>query len=253
MRHRTVRRLLDEHLGGTLSPEKAREVDLHLSRCPFCAAERAALRRTQEALRPSHPSPAECRPPEFWERFPEEVERRILARQHRRGSVRELADAAAAAVTAYPRTFLALGAAALAAGILLGPGKDSPTGSPASPTPGMVRYLARSRALLVGLSNTPPGGEPRPDLSLERAVSRDLLSEGAHLRRLVSEERSARLLEDIEHLLREIDESPSRPPGEVLRTLHGSMQRGNLLFRIRAEEAARDTQTSPQPFLEESL
>jgi len=38
------------HVEGDLSPEEARELELHLDRCPVCAAFLAGLRESQEAL-----------------------------------------------------------------------------------------------------------------------------------------------------------------------------------------------------------
>jgi hypothetical protein len=100
----------------------------------------------------------------------------------------------------------------------------------------MSGYLRRSKTLLVGLTNMKPAPTGSVDLSTERKMSRELVQEARFLKQLPLDDRSVRLLSDLEKIqieLANLDASYNAPEVELIR--HG-IRRENLLFKVRVSE-----------------
>jgi hypothetical protein len=102
------------------------------------------------------------------------------------------------------------------------------------------KFFRRSRTLLVGVSNMDPAGDGGYGFEGERKVSWSLLREARYLKTGPVDQRSSRLLEDLNQLMTELanSDSPSRHPGVEL--VREGIENKNLLFKLRMRESHYD-------------
>jgi hypothetical protein len=86
---------------------------------------------------------------------------------------------------------------------------------------------------MVGLMNMKPANGDQPDLITEQTVSRELIQEARYLSQQNIDERTKRLITDLEKILIElanIEEAYDLPDIEILRA---GIRQENLLFKLR--------------------
>ncbi len=249
MRHIKIQELLYDFVAGSLGDLNRNLVERHLSHCDECKGTVESFRRLQ-AMMSAGTSPADRRPPEFWNAFVASVEQRI--QQQERSRTPSLWETLRPTIMLHQRLAFSLGTgiAILAVGFLFWKTSHESTTNVASNPAVMVspvaeqpldQYLRRSKVLLVGLSNLPT--DDFGDITLEREISRDLLREARALERTNLDPHSAAIVRDTERILIEFaniedDDHDLRPQMEIIR---GGIQQGNLLFKLRLAESVRDS------------
>jgi len=104
-------------------------------------------------------------------------------------------------------------------------------------------YFRRSKTLLVGMSNAMPADGDEFSLDAEKIASRRLVNEARYLRTGPVDERSWRLMEDLDEIMIELsnlDEQAGRSSAGMLRD---GIKNRNLLFKLRM----RETQSAGTP------
>lgn len=256
MTHQDIQELLYDYACGETDPTLKQQVDHHLDACPVCRQELADMRATLALIPQPAGRPSDRLDDEYWRSLARDIEREI-----RRENSRQVHPVRDFFRTLFPVESLrpahlaaALGTVAVVAAALivfrLMPQQsvnvtDRPAHEVASPagqgatSRRVSDYLRKSRVLLVGIANDEPG-ETR--LRAQRVVSRDLIHEGRYLRGQEMDQRSRKLIRDLEKILIELaslEETYGHPDIEVIR---GGIRQENLLFKIRMAEAAlRDT------------
>ncbi len=254
--HNRMRLLLFDYLRDELPGEERSAVEEHLNECPECTDELRDLRSYMEATQNIVKAPSERQSDEYWRGFVAAVERRMLAERapapRQRQTILELIETLW--IYRHPRlaaaTFML---AALAAGLVIWrwPAPDDRRVTPGiSPQAGQVvpvssqrveEYFRKSKVLLIGLSNMKTDDAAPVDLSTERKVSRELVHEARFLRSQPLDERSARLIDDLQRILIELanmHEQGEVPNVEIIRV---GIHRENLLFKIRMAEQLYDS------------
>ena len=99
-------------------------------------------------------------------------------------------------------------------------------------------HLDRTERTLVELVNSQPGG--RVDISAEQAWARDLLEANRLYRRAASNAKTpalSQVLDDLEPVLLEIANSPSRLTSDEFETLRDRIEARSLVFKVRVTGA----------------
>ncbi len=270
--HEKIRLTLYDYLRGELGDEEKMEIAAHLAGCARCSREAEELRDLLKVFAAPSVRPSDALPDGHWKTFIAGVERRIAAagRPAPVGPVRRVSDAVRdflifrrpAAIRSLAFSATAAVVVAVAVWALLPVGGDggrpgvSPDGTPESGK-AVVRgndvagipdtmtdfdrrvaeYFRRSKTLLVGMTNSVPGEGDAHDLDVERSASRRLVHEARYLRNGPVDERSWRLMEDLDEIMIELanlDEGSGRSSSVMLRD---GIKSRNLLFKLRMREA----------------
>jgi len=261
MRHSAIQELLYEYLHEHLNPLQRKEVDDHLLACADCRAEMEELRDLLGQFSPSSVNPSATRTDEYWAGFARQVEAKIaedeqvrLPERRRPFSFQSMIEhmifaprpyiavfggAMAVVVCALfvwrwvdrsPRTPEQMQVVEQASGLPIMRAADDSTNER------LHQYISRSKMLLVGISNMKPVNASSYDLSVERAKSKELITEARYLKGRPIDARAQRLIGDLERILIELanmKEEGNAPNVEILR---GGLHQENLLFKIRMEE-----------------
>ncbi|MBI1805007.1 MAG: zf-HC2 domain-containing protein [Ignavibacteriae bacterium] len=258
--HTQVRNILYDYFQDEVSPEERRIVDEHLATCRMCAEEAREV-RAFIVLTGKLQKPSEERPPEFWEQFTHNVERRISTAKERQPLAATLVwNTAVSFFIMRWRYVAAIGGVALASLLVVvllrwnAPTNDKQPAdneentqqlvTTVSANPRVSQYFRRSKILFVGLTNMKLGDDQYADLSTERKVSRELVHEARYLKTQPIDERSAQLISDLEKILIELanmKEENGIPNVEIIR---GGIHKENLLFKIRMAESLYDSASS---------
>jgi|WetSurMetagenome_2_1015567.scaffolds.fasta_scaffold49661_2 anti-sigma factor RsiW len=248
IRHRKIRLALYDLVRGELDPNERGLVEAHLRDCKTCREELGEIRAAVKGLPPGTDRPSLRLPESYWGGFAARIEQR-LARQHPAPSPAPFLAQVRLLFLQNRRWMIAAGGATVTAGLLLfflrpvstpehPPGTTG--GPPSLPTADerLTQVFRRSKALLVGLDNLrPASGEP-VDLSTERHVSRELVTETRALRHAPLNPRSALVVRDLERILIELANTDDRSSGPQMEMIRNGMRQENILFRIRMAEAA---------------
>jgi len=100
----------------------------------------------------------------------------------------------------------------------------------------MGSYLRQSQMLLVGVTNMPIDEGQLPDLTIERETSRHLVEEARMLKQQSLDDRSVRLINDLQKIQIELANMDPRNDLPTMELVRSSIERENLLFKIRMEE-----------------
>lgn len=255
--HSKIRSSLYDYVRGELPDANRKEVDEHLHVCQRCRSDVSMLREFVEATVAQAHQPSDERTLEYWNDFATAVEQRIAATERRGAkSPLTLLEEIVSFVTLRWRSMLAYSGAVAAIVLAIVVWRLTPSSTPqhtervVEPSPQQSipiettshdqqinDYFRKSRMLLVGISNMDVSERDPIDLSTERQVSRQLISEARSLRQRPIDVRSAQLINDLEKILIELantDEREDIPNVEIIRS---GIRHENLLFKIRMAEA----------------
>jgi hypothetical protein len=257
--HTTICLQLYDFLHNELDDRHRTEVEEHLRVCAECRAELEHVRATIEVLPRPTDNPADELPPEFWQSFMADVEETISQQERPAPAFwSRFVEQFTSLPLFQPRVAIAM---AVVFVMILGGVVTREVLRSRPPTPldetvlhaaridtvpaidvntRMSGYLRRSKNLLVGLANMNPAHAGDGDFSTERRASRDLVQEARFLKQLPLDDRSVRLLSDLEKIqieLANLEGTQNRSEVELIR--HG-IQRENLLFKVRVTETLYD-------------
>jgi hypothetical protein len=249
--HRHIRLSLYEYVRGELPPGNRAAIDEHLQGCGACRAELEIIRSAVENTPPSG-KPSDSLPEAYWTSFSAKIESRLSRDNPLHTRLPLILQNLEIFLAGHRRWALAAGGTALAIGLLMVLLRTgSPSSTPVEVAEGPVQsYTAdqrvdeifrRSKTLLVGLDNLRPATGHPLDLSTERHISRELITETRALRNAPLNRRSAMVVRDLERILIELantDDRAAMPDVEIIRN---GMRQENILFRLRMAEAGRTT------------
>lgn len=242
----------------TLEFRLKKKVEDHLASCRRCARELRLLTAAVNLTRTSLPAPSDHRSSEYWDRFTSSLENRIRSKEYEQKNGSFSLRGVLLDIFLFRRRSVALLGSGLAVGIILGfiffrhspsPGPQPPltktlTDAPVTTPIQLARmqtYFRKSKTLLIGIENMKTDDEAGLDLSAERTASRELLREARYLKYQPLDNRSARLITNLERILIELanlKQETGLPGVEIIR---GGIQQENLLFKIRMAEAMYDS------------
>lgn len=226
MKHPDEEQLVAHYYGD--APDEAAWTAVHLMDCQDCATAYAGLRRVLETVSAAPmPEPGLGYEAAVWRRL-----RPRLALRER--------------AWMWPHW---VGAAAVAAMLLMAFFAGRRSADPESPVAAapapevrerilMVAlgdHLERSQMVLIELANAKSGRSA--DISNEREWAEDLLGDNRLYRQAAlsaGETGVAMVLDDLERLLLELAHSPSRIPGRELEQIRARMEAQGILFKVRA-------------------
>ncbi|MEO8167236.1 MAG: zf-HC2 domain-containing protein, partial [bacterium] len=255
-KHSAVQTSLYDFLQNQLSEEEHGSVQQHLAECASCARELTQLRQTLSTLPSLESIPDKGEG--FFNALAVRIETAIREEQKPRQNVfTEFIQKAQSFVTLRPAYAYSFGGAL--AMIILAvfffvrqPERHVEYAANEQPLSDyefarlraqqrMGNYLQKSKTLLVGIANMKESDQGDVDFSAERKLSRTLVHEARYLKSQPIDERSARLVRDLQKILIELanlEKTNDLPNVEMIRT---GINQENLLFKIRMAEASLDT------------
>ncbi len=258
MNHSEVQNALYDFLQNQLSVDETKSIEHHLAACRACSEELNQLRQALALLPSPSSDPPERKGKEFFEALAMRIEQEIRRLQSPwLNPFAEFAEKIRSLVTLRPAYAYAFGgtmAAAVLAVVFFVRQPEQPVeyaGNEKQFTDyelvhlqtqqRMSSYLQKSKTLLVGIANMNQNDHGDADFTAERRLSRNLVHEARYLKSQPMDERSARLLQDLQKILVELanlEETNDVPNVEMIRT---GIDQENLLFKIRMAEASLDT------------
>ncbi len=249
--HTVVHQMLYEFLFDELSREDRAFVETHLAQCADCRGELEGLRRTVHAFPPDTSDPSASLPPAFWTELLNVVESRIAQRKPEQGWLPRGADWLVNALTPHRRLVLGVASITIVVtsafvtwSVLRQNPSPPPVAESAATAPSesagetrMDNYLRKSRLLFVGVTNMPVAEGQPVDLSTERSTSRQLVEEARILKQQALDDRSVRLINDLERIQIELANMEGRDETPTIKLVKSGIERQNLLFKIRIEES----------------
>ncbi len=261
MKHSDIQNQLYDYAMSALNDDARRNVEQHLSSCKQCSE---ALKELQQAIALlPHPStqPSDEKDEAFWNRLALNVEKEVRRNnQPKVNNVGKIVESIRSFFTLRPSYAYMIGgslATVLLAAVLF---RWQPTESeqiadiqPVQNDSTIMltnyqknqervsRYFQKSRTLLVGLANMKTDDAANFDLSAEKTKARTLISEARFVKMQPINNRTERLVNDLERILIELanlEEANDIPNVEMIRS---GIHQENLLFKIRMAEASFDT------------
>lgn len=258
MKHSEVQNALYDFLQNELSAEEGKRIEHHLAACKSCTNELNQLRQALALLPSPSDDPAAGKGKEFFDALALRVENEISRRQTQRTNVlTEFAQKIRSFIAfrpSYAYAFAGTLAAVVLAVLFVVRQPEQPIEYAANEErpsdyelahlqtqQRMSNYLQKSKTLLVGIANMKHNEGQETDFSAERRLSRNLVHEARYLKSQPMDDRSARLLQDLQKILVELanlEETNDVPNVEMIRS---GINQENLLFKIRMAEASLDT------------
>ncbi len=253
--HADICNQLYEYLRGELSAEESQRLSDHLERCIQCRAACDAVRDTLQILPATDTDPASTLPRAFWLEVLQEVEHRItphpasvppsgrleawLRARHAPGRrlVLGFASLVLVAVSALITWQVLRHDAPSQLAETQAERQDTVQTAGASPDLRLQQYLQKSRILLTGVTHLPVRDDIPVDFSIERRASRELVSESRFLKQRFYDDRSVRLIDDMQKVLIELANADEHVPSTNLALVREGIERENLLFRLRIAES----------------
>jgi hypothetical protein len=258
--HRRIQGLLYEYLRDELEQGERHRVEEHLARCGRCVRELHELRSVLVVLTPAETDPSGTRSGFFWETFAARVEQQVRDDARRKQSLPLLSVDEIIRWLGSRRQFAISTVGAIATVIVAlvvwtpwdvvdeagdpaehvarqtddGTSDDALTDRVTSRR--VSEYFRRSKVLLVGLTNVKDPERSPLNAEAVQEISRELVYESRYLQQYPIDQRSARLMNDVERILLKVANSDqSRPAMDVVR---GGIRQENLLFKLRMAESA---------------
>lgn len=258
MKHSEVQNALYDFLRNKLSQEESKGIEHHLAACKSCTEEMNQLRQTLALLSSPSPDTTDSKGKEFFNALALRIEQEIRQQQSPRTNfLIELAEKIRSFVTLRPSYAYAFGGmlAVVVLAVLFVVRQPEQQAEYAGNEEQlshyelahlqaqlrMSNYLQKSKTLLVGIANMKQDDRRNADFTAERKLSRNLVHEARFLKSQPMNERSARLLQDLQKILIELanlEETNDLPNVEMIRS---GIDQENLLFKIRMAEASFDT------------
>ncbi len=253
--HSKIRQQLFDYAVGGLDIAARKEAEAHLATCNSCSSNLKALRVSLNILQRASHDPSAQRTEQFWNSFAYNVQDRIR-KNEREPSVSALSLVQGIRSLLVFRRPYVIGAgsaaAALIAAILawtfmapdqpdLLPRNQAVAGHTAEQDTSARRisqYFRKSRALLVGLSNTNPSDHMALELNDEKELSRQLVLESRYLKRQPIDPRSSRLIDDLDKVLIKLSNTNQGKEEPDIELIRSGIRRENLLFKLRMAEFA---------------
>lgn len=253
--HTKTRLQLYSYVQNELNPSERQSVENHLASCPACDNELADIQSALDLLPHPVESPSDDRPEEFWNGFARNIQRTIgnqeASRQSLLPAFSEIADLLFISRWKIVTATVTIGAVLGILIILRSPEQSDHTQQQAEflPTPVQAetatdranQYFRKSKILLVGITNMKTVEGQPIDLKTEQRVSRELVHEARYLMQQPLDDRSTRLISDMERILIELanmEQEANLPNVELIRS---GIYRENLLFKIRMANPVYDS------------
>jgi hypothetical protein len=248
MRHRDVRQLLYDYLKTEMDPLLKEEIRHHLADCEACTRDLRAVNTVLGAFNQEVDGAGTAMEQKDWDTLHAIIMQRVQETE-RESNRFFLAGIGAKLQTtlARPRYALAAGLAVIILGMLWFLRAPVPEADPVpreavQVPPGgpeeLGRYFRKSRALLVGLSNLDPPSDAPVDLSLERELSKQLMIEGRSLRGRNLDQRSNRLIGDLDKIMERVSSTPAMMEPPDIQTIRSDIKGQNLLVKLRVAETS---------------
>lgn len=250
--HREIQLLLYEFNEGTLSGPEHQKVLSHLRSCAECSVELEAMRSVLSVVARPTTQPSEDQSTEFWQGFARVVENRIREERTPRRNVGNVLTGVLDRMIVRVWRPVAASTIVLTLALLAfffaqrgqNPEKTDVAAVPeviapvAPPENGgqVSRYLRRSNALLIGLTNREIGDEEKIDLSAERELSRQLVREARSLQEQPLDAQSSQMVRNLERVLLEVANKNDLSTRSDFEMIRGGIRRENLLFKVRMAE-----------------
>lgn len=259
-KHSNIRNLLYDYATATLSDDGRRSVEQHLSSCKQCADDLKEIQQAIALLPQPAKAPSDARDEMFWSHLAMNVEREIRQKQAKPNWFVEIVEGIRSFFTLRPTYAYTIGGSLAILLLAVVVFRWQPTESdhiaevqivPNDSTMMLAdlqksqarvsHYFRKSRTLLVGLANMRTDDAAHFDLSAEKSKARALIREAGFVRMQPINNRTERLVNDLERILIELanlEETNDIPNVEMIRS---GIHQENLLFKIRMAEAAFDT------------
>ena len=252
--HTTIRLQLYSYLQNELNPDERESVEAHLASCSACSVELDEMRSALELFPRPVDSPSNDRSEVFWNDFALKIQNRTVKEE---SSSRPLLPAVSEIVDLLFASRWKIVTATVAISVILGtlvilPDREHSSSvqqqADLSPAPVQMEtatdraneYFRKSKMLLVGITNMKTGEGQTVDLSAEQRFSRELIHESRYLMQQPFDDRSTKLISDMERILIELanlEQEADLPNVELIRS---GIHRENLLFKIRMANPVLD-------------
>jgi hypothetical protein len=251
--HKKIQDLLYEYLQNELEESERATVEQHVRSCQICNAEMESLKEALQMIPSSALDASKSRTEEYWENFVLSVERKLDApKQVRKRSLISLTDMVEH-MFFTPRPYIAAFSGALAVLVCvfvmwnwydhrdaakreLARNETEQLALPDSTTDRVYQYVKQSKMLLVGITNMKPVSGATYDVSLEQQKSRQLIHEARYLENQPLDERTAKLIADLQKILIELANMKEQGNAPNIEIIRGGVHEENLLFKIRMAE-----------------
>ncbi|MCI0706855.1 MAG: zf-HC2 domain-containing protein [Ignavibacteriae bacterium] len=248
-----VRDLLYDFHRGELSQDDRRKLEEHLAGCKRCAKAAEEIRVLMQTVPVPQTKPSDALSERYWDAFSYNVMNRVRSEENQH-SVRKISFAEyLRSVFLYQRRSLAaisVGLTIVAVVVLTRqfgnvdpPGTDQlaeQQGDIQTPTvqARLDQYFRKSQILMVGLMNMKPENGNGVDLSVEQAVSRELIREARFLSQQNIDERTRVLIANLEKILIELANMEKQYDLPDIEILRAGINQENLLFKLRMGEGS---------------
>jgi hypothetical protein len=251
--HKKIRELLYEYLQSELGESERATVEQHVSSCARCKAEMESLKETLQMIPSSALDATKERTEEYWKNFALTIERKLSdPKPVRKRSLISLTDMVEH-MFFTPRPYVTAFGGALAVlicAILIwnwfdhrgmenreSAGNETEQLSlPDSTNQRVYQYVKQSKMLLVGITNMKPVSGATYDVTVEQEKSRQLIHEARYLENQPLDERTAKLIGDLQKILIELANMKKQGNAPNVEIIRGGVHEENLLFKIRMAE-----------------
>jgi len=261
--HRKINLLLYDYLKNEVSDSERIAIEKHLESCRHCKDDVAEIRAAIQLLPQQNILPSDERPAGYWQRFAGTVDERlkppsgsaatfwsdiwddiisfVMIRPVMVSAVSGVMVLLVVAVLLWQRTIPSRlhevdGQRQQAAEI---------SGQAINQDIRMGDYFRKSKMLLVGITNMKLNENQQVDLSAERKYSRALLQEARYLKNQPMDNRSAKLIGDLEKILIQLANAKDQGDAPDVEIIRGGIHQENLLFKIRVAESVFDSSRTP--------
>jgi hypothetical protein len=251
--HKKIQELLYEYLRNELGETERAKVEQHVASCARCKAEMENLQDTLQMIPSSALDASKGRTEEYWRNFSLSVERKINdpkpLKKRQLLSVGDMIEhmffTPRPYITAFGGALAVLVCAILVWSLFehkeatnreLADNATEQLALPDSTNQRVYQYVKQTKMVLVGISNMKPISGATYDVSVEQAKSRKLIHEARYLENQPLDERTAKLIDDLQKILIELANMKAQGNAPNVDIIRGGVHEENLLFKIRMAE-----------------
>ena len=261
--HRKMNLLLYDYLKNEISDTDRIAVEKHLESCRQCQDDVDEIRTAIRLLPQQNIVPSAERPAEYWQRFAGIVDERLKPQSSSAARFwSDIWDDIISFVMIRPVTVSAVSGVMILLVVAVvvwqrtvpvrltenGVQPQQAAEISVQPTVQDIRmgdYFRKSKMLLVGITNMKLNENEQVDLSAERKYSRALLQEARYLKNQPMDNRSAKLIGDLEKILIQLANAKDQGDAPDVEIIRGGIHQENLLFKIRVAESVFDSSRTP--------